>query len=169
MNVMSRIVVGLALLGMVLMTTAPASLARPTSQFKVMIFPLECSIDLLNTGVNVLTQITPENCLDPGIEKDTIHNQPPPLTYGRTESGGSPGAVGAVMPLLHASLMAPIPKNIDKAAPSRLDSAATEHTHAHAQSSSSLAMNAVIIGGLLTSVIGLVVAWRQYGYKVIRR
>lgn len=49
--------------------------ARPSSEFKMMIFPLECSIDMLHTGVTTFRQITPENCQDPdeepGIPGDT--------------------------------------------------------------------------------------------------
>jgi hypothetical protein len=42
--------------------------ARSSTDLKIMIFPLECSIDLLNTGVTTLRQITPENCQDPDEE-----------------------------------------------------------------------------------------------------
>lgn len=57
--------IGAALL--VAMLSQPA-LAHPSTNLKIMIFPLECSIDLLNTGVTTFRQITPENCQDPEEE-----------------------------------------------------------------------------------------------------
>lgn len=69
---------GLALVSVLFLFTSTA-LARPSSDFKIMIFPLECSVDLLNVGVGTLRQLTPENCMDPEIEPGIPGNVTDPI------------------------------------------------------------------------------------------
>jgi hypothetical protein len=45
--------------------------AQPSTNLKILIFPLECSVDLTNVGVGVYKNLTPENCMDP-IEEPVV-------------------------------------------------------------------------------------------------
>lgn len=47
------------------LVSAAAAQAQPASKFELMIFPLECHVDTLQTGSNTIFQVTPENCMNP--------------------------------------------------------------------------------------------------------
>lgn len=109
---------GIVAMPTLVLLAMPAS-AQPSSDFKIMIFPLECSVDLLNVGVGTFRQLTPENCMDPevepgipGVTRDAGDTTPPtemmqPPFYLR-----GPGYGSLTVPLEQTSLT-PFPDSPD--------------------------------------------------------
>lgn len=62
-----------------------------SAEFEIKVFPLECNIDLLHTGVNEIAQLDPEDCLPkpPG-------EPPVPSPEGPSDDEESPGLLPEV-------------------------------------------------------------------------
>lgn len=59
-----RFILDLTIASLVIASLPAVAHASPNSEFRMMIFPLECSVDLTTVGVGTYQQLTPENCHD---------------------------------------------------------------------------------------------------------
>lgn len=162
MKVMRLMVVLASAIGVCAMIIAPGVTAHSTTNFKIMIFPLECSIDLLSTGVNTITQLTPENCNDPAPELpvDQSDTELSPLRPSGEAVRIVPPVGGSALPIMQGPAVTVPNENYDVIS-GNADHKSAHNAHVAPSPSKGLTMTTVI-GSLLPLSVVSVLVWRRY-------